>query len=66
MFKLNRISRTELFAARSADFAVDFDGPALHQLFGLAARLAQAGVFQQGVQFDKFRMDENFLHNIAS
>ena len=24
MFKLSRISRTELFAARSADFAVDF------------------------------------------
>ena len=53
MFKLSRISRTELLAARSADFAVDFDGPALHQLFGLAARLAQTGELQKGVKLNK-------------
>ena len=57
MFKLSRISRTELFAARSADFAVDFHGTLLHQFLGKSAGIAKSCEFQQGIQLNEFRVN---------
>ena len=53
--QLDDVPGAALFAPHGADFAVHFDGTVLHQFLGFAAGLAQARIFQQGIQFDKFR-----------
>ena len=63
--QLDDIPGAALFAPHGTDLTVHLNSTALHQLFGFAAGLTQARIFQQGIQLDKFRMNENFLHKIA-
>lgn len=53
MFKLSRISRTELLAARSADFAVDFHFSVLDNELCVSAGHNCIAELQKSVEADK-------------
>ena len=53
MFKFSRISRTELFAARSADFAVDFHFSVLDNELCVSAGHNCIAELQKSVEADK-------------
>ena len=70
MINSDDIVGIDFLAPHGANAAIDRYNALLHQFFGESARISQTSEFQEGIQFDKRRVDGNrqmfFFHGSAS